>query len=799
MKRINETAKIIPFMWMNKETKQDIVDELTYIKELGINAVMLESRVHSDFCGEKWFEEMDVVMDFARKNQMTVWILDDKSYPSGSANGIYTKLGEEYKAHFIIAKRVDVVGESKNVKIIIKLNSSASERLVGTFLCKRAGRDCFSSIKNVAEYVKGDLLYIDIPDGEYSIISLIDTTNFAEREYYLDMLSSRSVDKFIDTIYESHYQRYKDDFGKTFMGFFSDEPRFANGRYLPSLNYKHKIRSIIGEFGNAYPWSGEVERSFFDLSDVLALWFTIGEKTAEIRCRYMEFITDVMASNFPKRLSTWCSERNVCYAGHIIEDNGNHTSLGCSLGHYFKSQRGANMASVDIVLHQIKPYDNDIPHFGPIAGGYGYPSFFNYTLLKLASSCARLDAEKQGNALCEVFGAYGWGESTNDMLYLVNLCIAQGINYFIPHAFSHHFGLEDCPPHFYAGGKYSITDHHKLLFKYMNKLTDKFSGGEAEMDYAVLYHAQAEWSGNNFSAIDDVMKILSDYQLGADIVDFSYLKKAKSCVDGIIISNRKYKKLICPYFENMPEKYKSILDGLGDNVMCLNQTNDDFISKLLGCVPSRHVGLHILNYEKNGQKYSFVFNGGRQPVTIRNDRKYRYAVDYIRNQAYEVKDDFVVEKGQAVVLQNTCDDITIHSEIIKICDIEKFDVLIKKFDDIEFLPYKNGVGTDFDINSFENLPSFSGAIKYSFEIKDLMADKIEIDYDADGMLLIIGENQYASIGGKLGCFLTEMDKLEGKVEILLLNSFAYHFKDRCSEYNFIAPTKLNRVTLYKKA
>ena len=80
-----------------------------------------------------------------------------------------------------------------------------------------------------------------------------------------------------------------------------------------------------------------------------------------------------------------------------------------------------------------------------------------------------------------------------------------------------------------------------------------------------------------------------------------------------------------------------------------------------------------------------------------------------------------------------------------------------------------------------------------------MADKIEIDYDADGMLLIIGENQYASIGGKFGCFLTEMDKLEGKVEILLLNSFAYHFKDRCSEYNFIAPTKLNRVTLYKKA
>ena len=32
----------------------------------------------------------------------------------------------------------------------------------------------------------------------------------------------------LDAVYEPHYARYKDDFGKTLAGFFSDEPGFYN-------------------------------------------------------------------------------------------------------------------------------------------------------------------------------------------------------------------------------------------------------------------------------------------------------------------------------------------------------------------------------------------------------------------------------------------------------------------------------------------------------------------------------------------------------------------------------------------
>ena len=56
------------------------------IHEANIGAVCVESRPHPDFCGEKWWQDMDVILDEARKRGMKVWILDDSHFPTGFAN-----------------------------------------------------------------------------------------------------------------------------------------------------------------------------------------------------------------------------------------------------------------------------------------------------------------------------------------------------------------------------------------------------------------------------------------------------------------------------------------------------------------------------------------------------------------------------------------------------------------------------------------------------------------------------------------------------------------------------------------
>lgn len=65
------------------------------IDESNIKAVCVESRPHPDFCGPKWWADMDVILDEARKRGMKVWILDDSHFPTGYANGAMAEQPDE--------------------------------------------------------------------------------------------------------------------------------------------------------------------------------------------------------------------------------------------------------------------------------------------------------------------------------------------------------------------------------------------------------------------------------------------------------------------------------------------------------------------------------------------------------------------------------------------------------------------------------------------------------------------------------------------------------------------------------
>jgi len=85
-----ERAAIIccPFFGCTAKTKTLVMDELDKIAQCGIKSVCLESRTHEDFAGEGWWQICGAVLREAKKRGMTVWILDDKHFPTGYANGL---------------------------------------------------------------------------------------------------------------------------------------------------------------------------------------------------------------------------------------------------------------------------------------------------------------------------------------------------------------------------------------------------------------------------------------------------------------------------------------------------------------------------------------------------------------------------------------------------------------------------------------------------------------------------------------------------------------------------------------
>ena len=82
---------IFPFFWQHGETEEVLREYMKVIAESSIGAVCVESRPHPDFVGEKWWQDMDVILDEARKRNMKVWILDDSHFPTGYANGALEK------------------------------------------------------------------------------------------------------------------------------------------------------------------------------------------------------------------------------------------------------------------------------------------------------------------------------------------------------------------------------------------------------------------------------------------------------------------------------------------------------------------------------------------------------------------------------------------------------------------------------------------------------------------------------------------------------------------------------------
>ena len=74
---------IMPFFWQHGEEEQVLREYMGVIHDCGIGAVCVESRPHPDFCGDKWWKDMDVILEEAKKRDMKVWILDDSHFPTG--------------------------------------------------------------------------------------------------------------------------------------------------------------------------------------------------------------------------------------------------------------------------------------------------------------------------------------------------------------------------------------------------------------------------------------------------------------------------------------------------------------------------------------------------------------------------------------------------------------------------------------------------------------------------------------------------------------------------------------------
>lgn len=526
---------ILPFFWQHGEEEATLREYMQAIHQANCGAVCVESRPHPDFCGPKWWADMDVILDEARKRGMKVWILDDSHFPTGFANGAALQAPPELCRENVFCNTLALPRKAGACKVALrrkglldapKQKLSAAEAMFtktkparefeGDRLMSVSAANAAGAIVDLMDKVEDGVLCWEKPEGEWTLRVCVASRNTGCHRDYINMLDKASCKLLLDAVYEPHWQHYQADFGKTIAGFFSDEPELGNGFLYAQGNLLGTPQDL--------PWSGELETAVADALGSgwaleLPLLWTQGpaDATARVRTLYMDVLTKLVRDDFSYQVGDWCRAHGVQYIGHVIEDNGQHCRTGSSLGHYFRSLEGQDMAGIDDIGGQVLPQGED----GPDLNQYRRPrsgEFYHYGLASLARSAAAIEPAKQGRAMCEIFGNYGWAEGVQLEKYLADHFLVRGINYFVPHAFSPKaFPDPDCPPHFYAHGHNPQYRYFGALMGYMNRAATLTGSGRHNVPAAVLYHGEAEWAGDAMP-FEKPLRALYDEQIDCHVV-----------------------------------------------------------------------------------------------------------------------------------------------------------------------------------------------------------------------------------------------------------------------------------------
>ena len=538
--------RILPFLWMKGEDEATIREELDAIEACGVREVCLESRPYPDFCGPKWWATLDFLVPEMKRRGMRMWILDDRKFPTGYANGGFERQPEKAKI-YLAERHMDILGPCRDGAVLVE-NFVGDGTLLGILAVPKPDSETLAvsgeGVIDLTDQVENGFVYFDLPEGAYRLFVLFTTRRFGGRENYMNLIDADSVRVLLDEVYEKHYQRYAADFGGVIAGFFSDEPELGNVKGYP-------FDQTLGKRDVRLPWSAQLEERLRAawgeefLTRLPGLWYEAGDRTAGTRSAYMDSMTDLVYACFTRQVGQWCEDHGVEYIGHVIEDDNAHTRLGCSVGHYFREMRGQHMAGVDVVHHQIVPGFTGRIHQWIAGDADG--EFFHFGLAKLASSAAHIDPKKQGRALCEIFGNYGWAEGVSLMRWLTCHMLVRGINVFTPHAFSMTYPDRDCPPHFYARGNNPQFAAFGQLMRFMQRGAHLLGDGAPMADVAVLYHAEAEWSGGETMLFQKPLRALAERQIDADVIPCDALESAVIRDGRLVIGSACYPCLVLPY------------------------------------------------------------------------------------------------------------------------------------------------------------------------------------------------------------------------------------------------------------
>jgi len=396
-----------PFWFWNGElSKEEITWQMEECRRQKIYAVMIHPRhgLVTPYLGDEYMAMIVHTVKEAERLGMKVWLYDEYNWPSGTVAGRLLRDYPQYRMKYLHHEYRELNGGDVVPPIVDK----------GELMCIQGTNLDSGEVREFSPNEK-------VPPGRWGIAQFqfnysplaLDCvrghSHTAPESGYLDVMNPDAVAKFIELTHEVYYRHLKDYFGTTVIGIFTDEVGVI---YDFDFGY---------DFGRSMttnlPWTPALEQEFrkakgYSLREKLIHLIADVPGAETTRRDYWDVVIDLYTASYHQQVARWCDDHRIAYTGHnVCEEMSLHYQ-----GDLYRSLKEFHVPGLDWTSK-----DSTLD------------TAFVYQVAKTVSSTIHL--HKRQFAVCETFGASGWGLTLNDMKHVTDYLYALGINLMCLHGF----------------------------------------------------------------------------------------------------------------------------------------------------------------------------------------------------------------------------------------------------------------------------------------------------------------------------------------------------------------------------
>ncbi|MDI6827188.1 MAG: glycosyl hydrolase [Armatimonadota bacterium] len=485
---------------------------------------------------EKWVAFVRAVKA-ANKMGMSLWLYDEKGYPSGTAGGLTMRDHPEWEARGLLIADKECEGGEVN------LGLPPGKLIMAIAYPAERGKISINRGIDLSAYIHEGTLSWNTAAGNWHVFAITEDylyesthaqISLADKLHYINLLMPEPTARFIDVTYGAYAKHLGSNLGKWFVATFTDEPS------LMSFWFNRMPYRVI-------PWSPNLPIEFekrrgYDLKPLIPL-LIVGDGEREKKVRYDFWLTvgELVSENFFGQIQAYCRKHNIPSGGHLLmeESLAAHVAF---YGDFFRCIRRLDAPSIDCLT--------------------SIPSEVPWHIARLISSAA--DLENKPITMCETsdfIQRYRPQGDTRPVRDVTEAEIRGTCNRLILN------GITTITSYYSFSGL--STEQLRRLNTYIGRCCTMLKGGYQVADIAVVYPIESLWlkfvpayqyatDSPEARKVEDTFNRVSR-QLWKCGYDFTYidartLSEARVENGTLVHGKLRWKVVILPYVDTLPIK-----------------------------------------------------------------------------------------------------------------------------------------------------------------------------------------------------------------------------------------------------